>query len=83
MEHVTSALEDALSGNPRQVPLTVTEIAVMEYVIQGYDNHQIAAVLGNRSGTVMYHLRVIRAKLKVRGQNRSALIATYLATRKT
>jgi len=83
MTHIPSACEDALSGNPRSVPLSPAEVAIMEYVAQGYDNQQIAEALGNRPGTVVHHIKVARVKLKVRGQSREALIAAYRATRET
>lgn len=79
---MSTVLGDALSGNPRPVPLTETELVVMEHVVQGYDNKQIAAALGNAPVTIGQHLTVIRVKLKARSRSRATLIAAYLATRK-
>ncbi len=83
MKHVTSAVEDAFNGQPRLRSLTATEVKVMECMLQWYTAIEIATALGIAQGTVRTHLRVIRVKLQVSAKGRPALIAAYLATRKT
>ncbi len=76
-------MDDALRGQPHLRPLTVREIEVMDYVVQGLSNREIAAAVGIAHKTVCSHLSTIRAKLHLFGKGRPALIAAYLATRET
>ncbi len=78
-----TALDDALRGQPHLRPLTTREIEVMDYVVQGLSNREIAAAVGIATATVSSHLSTIRGKLHLFGKNRPALIAAYLATRDT
>ena len=73
-----AALDDALRGQPHLRPLTTREIEVMDYVVQGLSNQEIAAALGMARTTVNSHLRVIRDKLHIVSSDRPALIALYL-----
>ena len=79
----TTALEDALIYQPRLKLLSRREVMVMEYMLQGYNNKEIAAGLGIVEGTVDHHLQGIRNKFHARGTTREQLVAIYLATRET
>ena len=79
----TTALDDALRGQPHLRPLTTREIEVMDYVVQGLTNSEIAVALGMARKTVNSHLRVIRDKFHVVRPDRQTLISTYIATRDT
>ncbi len=83
MKHVTSALEDALSGQRHLYLLTPHEVKIMDYVVQGHTNEQIALALSVSEGTIKGYLNSIRKKLRMRYRDRAALIAAYLATRET
>ena len=77
MKALTS-FEAAIVHIPYPVSLTSQEVLVMEYVVLGFDNHQIAAILGNAPGTISQHMMRIRIKLKPPGRSRTQLVAAYL-----
>ncbi len=79
----TTLVERVPSGWPYVRSLTMREIEVMDYVIQGYTFKEIATALGIAKNTVDAHMAVIRVKLQVLGKGRPALIAAYLAIRQT
>lgn len=79
----TMALDDALPDHPHLRRLNQREIEVMDYVVQGLSNKEIATAIGIAQPTVASHITNIRAKLQAMGKNRNALIAAYLTTRET
>jgi DNA-binding NarL/FixJ family response regulator len=76
-----TTFEAAIVRIPYPVLLTAREVMVMDYVVQGYDNHQIAAILENSPGTISHHVTHIRVKLRTHGRSRTRLVAAYLAER--
>ncbi len=78
-----TALEDALTGDRPPRKLTQREVKIMEHVVQGQNNKEIATVLGVSTDNIVRHIMHVRVKLHARGTTREQLIATYLATRET
>jgi DNA-binding NarL/FixJ family response regulator len=79
MKHITTALEDALSGQPQFVPLTPREVEVMDYVAKGLNNTEIAGLLGIAPVTVSRYIGTVRTKLRERRSHRQKLVARYIA----
>lgn len=79
MNTITTALEDALTGQPQSRPLSPRQIMVMDHMQQGYTTQEIASLLGISEGTVKQHLRRVRAKLRVHRNGQAALVAAYEA----
>jgi DNA-binding NarL/FixJ family response regulator len=90
LEHIVSCLRTVASGRswmedsvfrdsvrqeryPRP-ELTPRERQVLELVVQGFKNKEIALELGIRSGTVKVHLKHLFEKTEVRGRNGLTLI---------
>lgn len=79
MKTITTALEDALSGQPHRRPLSPREIMVMDHMQQGHTIQEIAPLLGISEETVKQYLKRIRVKLRMVSGDQAALVAVYEA----
>lgn len=61
--------------SPEKHPLTKREIEVLEYLVQGDDNNEIAQALSISSSTVKTHLNNIMEKLHMRNRIEMAIYA--------
>ena len=66
------------SGQPLEEPLTDRELEILQYVMQGFTNHEIAQRLVISTGTVKHHVRHIIAKLGVSDRTQAAVRAIEL-----
>ena len=66
------------SRQPLEEPLTDRELEILQYVMQGFTNHEIAQRLVISTGTVKHHVRHIIAKLGVSDRTQAAVRAIEL-----
>jgi DNA-binding NarL/FixJ family response regulator len=71
----TSSLDDQLLDNSHVEKFTDQELKVLQLIVQGYSNPEIADKLFISLGTVKFHVRNILSKMCVKSRTQAALKA--------
>jgi DNA-binding NarL/FixJ family response regulator len=72
---IPPAIAASLAQHPERERLTPRELEVLEWMVQGLSNREIAAAIGRTEETAKIHLKSIFAKLKVATRTEAVRVA--------
>jgi len=75
LEPADPAIAATLASHPEREQLTPRELEVLEWMVQGLSNKEIAAAIGGTEETAKIHLKSIFAKLKVATRTEAVRVA--------
>ncbi|HJX86860.1 MAG TPA: response regulator transcription factor [Gemmatimonadales bacterium] len=72
---IPPAIAASLASHPEREQLTPRELEVLEWMVQGLSNKEIASAIGRTEETAKIHLKSIFAKLKVATRTEAVRVA--------
>ncbi len=75
MRYLPRPVLETLAARPPHSELSRREIELLELIVKGLSNHEIAQVLGITEGTVKWHLNILFSRLDVRDRTQAAVAA--------
>jgi len=73
--YIPPSVSTSLAGRPPSSELTNRELQILELIVNGLSNKEIAAGLGITEGTVKWHVNVLLGHLKVSDRTQAAVAA--------
>jgi len=77
MQYLPSPVLQTLARRPPNSDLSVRELQILELIVKGLSNKEIATSLGITEGTVKWHVNIILARLNVSDRTQAAVAALH------